>query len=77
MTLQTHDAEPVQKLMAMGILPGSSMRIDRTFATFVFTGGYRQFAVDAGTADLIQAQSRDQDSGRESTGKSLRFLPSL
>ena len=51
--LKTHDAGQVQKLMAMGVLPGSPIRLDRTFPSFVFTVGYSQFAVDAGMADLI------------------------
>ena len=54
--LKTHDAKQVQKLMAMGVLPGTPIRIDRTFPSFVFTVGFSQFAVDAGIADLIQVR---------------------
>ncbi len=56
--LRTHDAKQIQKLMAMGVLPGNPIRIDRTFPSFVFTVGFSQFAVDAGMADLIQVRRR-------------------
>ncbi|MEW6488056.1 MAG: metal-dependent transcriptional regulator [Thermodesulfobacteriota bacterium] len=67
--LKTHDAKQVQKLMAMGVLPGSAIRIDRTFPSFVFTVGYSQFAVDAGMADLIQVRRRDPGPSRGPIGK--------
>jgi DtxR family Mn-dependent transcriptional regulator len=60
--LKTYDAKQVQKLMAMGVLPGNPIRIDRTFPSFVFTVGFSQFAVDAGMADLIQVRRRDAGS---------------
>lgn len=54
--LKTHDSKQVQKLMAMGVRPGVSIRVDRTVPSFLFTIGYSQFAVDADLADLIQVR---------------------
>jgi DtxR family Mn-dependent transcriptional regulator len=36
----------LQKLMAMGVLPGVSISLLRRFPSFVFEAGYSQFAVD-------------------------------
>ena len=51
--LKTRDSKQIQKLMAMGVLPGSPVRVDRSYPSFVFTVGYSQYAVDGEMADLI------------------------
>ena len=44
--LSTRDEREVQKLMALGILPGTRIRLLRRFPSFVFQVGYSQFTVD-------------------------------
>lgn len=56
--LKTRDNKKVQKLMAMGVLPGTQIRLDRAFPSFVFTVGYSQYAVDAEMASLIYVRRR-------------------
>ncbi|MHC4561440.1 MAG: metal-dependent transcriptional regulator [Planctomycetota bacterium] len=51
--LATRDNREVQKLMAMGVLPGSSIQLIRRFPSYVFQVGYSQFTVDRSLAELI------------------------
>lgn len=51
--LQTHDAESLQKLMAMGILPRTELNLMRRTPTIVFRTGNTQFAVDENLASRI------------------------
>lgn len=51
--LSTREARHVQKLMALGVLPGSPVRLLQRFPTYVFQVGYSQFAVDRELASLI------------------------
>ncbi|WP_305046224.1 metal-dependent transcriptional regulator [Geoalkalibacter sp.] len=44
--LTTADSRKMQKLMSMGVLPGTSLRLRQTFPSFVFQIGNSQFAVD-------------------------------
>ncbi len=44
--LQMVDPHRLQKLMAMGVLPGVSLKVLRTTPTYVFEAGFSQFAVD-------------------------------
>jgi DtxR family Mn-dependent transcriptional regulator len=48
-------AEPghLQKLMAMGVLPGMALRMIQTFPSFVFQVGQTQYAVDRELADCV------------------------
>jgi DtxR family Mn-dependent transcriptional regulator len=48
-------AEPghLQKLMAMGVLPGMALRMIQTFPSFVFQVGQTQYAVDRDLADCV------------------------
>ena len=39
--------------MALGILPGVSIRLDRKFPSYVFTVGYSQFTIDRNLASKI------------------------
>ncbi len=43
----------LQKLMAMGVLPGMALKMIQTFPSFVFQAGQTQFAVDRGLADCV------------------------
>jgi DtxR family Mn-dependent transcriptional regulator len=44
--LQMNNPQRLQKLMAMGVLPGVPITLLRRFPSFVFEAGYSQFAVD-------------------------------
>lgn len=44
--LQGGDARRMQKLMAMGILPGTPIRLIRRFPSYIFQMSYSRFAVD-------------------------------
>ncbi|MCS7187681.1 MAG: metal-dependent transcriptional regulator [Armatimonadota bacterium] len=51
--IQTKDTAIMQKLMAMGILPGEPIRLIRRFPSFVFEVQQTQYAVDSEVADCI------------------------
>ncbi|MEI7898843.1 MAG: FeoA family protein [bacterium] len=51
--LQTHDKGALQKLMAMGILPGTEITLLQRYPTFVFQSGKTQFAVDKALASHV------------------------
>ncbi len=44
--IQMNDSQRLQKVMAMGILPGVEVKLNRDYPSFVFEAGYSQFAVD-------------------------------
>ncbi|WP_305041063.1 metal-dependent transcriptional regulator [Geoalkalibacter sp.] len=44
--LATGDSRKMQKLMSMGVLPGTPLALRQTFPSFVFQVGNSQFAVD-------------------------------
>lgn len=44
--IQTGTQDRMQKLMAMGVLPGVPIRLTQRFPSFAFEAGYSQFAVD-------------------------------
>jgi DtxR family transcriptional regulator, Mn-dependent transcriptional regulator len=44
--VQMNNPNRMQKLMAMGVLPGVRVRLLRRYPSFVFEAGYSQFAVD-------------------------------
>jgi DtxR family Mn-dependent transcriptional regulator len=44
--IQMNDPKRLQKLMAMGVLPGVPIALLRRFPSIVFEAGYSQFAVD-------------------------------
>ena len=52
--IKTHNHREVQKLMALGVLPGVPIRLIRKFPSFVFQLGYSQFTVDETLAKKIQ-----------------------
>ena len=43
----------LQKLMAMGVLPGMALRMIQTFPSYVFQVGQTQYAVDRDLADCV------------------------
>ncbi len=51
--LQGGDPRRMQKLMAMGVLPGSPVRLVRRFPSFIFQMSYSRFAVDGEMAGGI------------------------
>jgi len=51
--VHTGDSDKLKKLMAMGILPGEDVSLERRFPSFVFRVGYSRFAVDEGMAAAI------------------------
>jgi len=58
--LSTRDQREVQKLMAIGVLPGVRIRLIRRFPSFVFQVGYSQFTVDRQLAKMIVVHWREQ-----------------
>jgi len=57
--LKTNDRRDVQKLMALGILPGVHVRLIRRFPSYVFQLGFSQFTVDRELAEKIHVRWRD------------------
>ncbi len=51
--IQMDSPHRLQKLMAMGVLPGVPLRLLRHSPSFVFEAGYSQFAVDEEIASAI------------------------
>jgi len=51
--LAASEASKMQKLMSMGVLPGSVLVVTRTFPTYIFKVGHSEFAVDADLAREI------------------------
>ena len=55
------EAEKLQKLMAMGILPGVPIRLLQKFPSFVFQAGHTQFAVDEQIADAVYVRLVEEE----------------
>jgi DtxR family Mn-dependent transcriptional regulator len=51
--IKAGDSKKLQKLMAMGVLSGNAIFLERTFPSFVFSVGYSEYAVDADMAEAI------------------------
>ena len=58
--LQSEDPRRMQKLVALGLLPGTSLRLLQSFPALVFEAGYSQFAVDAELASGIFVRLEDE-----------------
>ncbi len=54
--VQMGDSRRLQKLMAMGILPGKAIRLVQGFPSYVFQIGHSQFAVDREIAATIHVR---------------------
>jgi len=51
--IQTEDNKKMQKLMAMGVLPGNCIRLKQTFPSYIFSVGFSEFAIDTNMAREI------------------------
>jgi len=51
--IQTEDNKKMQKLMAMGVLPGNRIRLLQSFPSYIFSVGYSEFAIDTNMAREI------------------------
>jgi len=51
--IQTEDNKKMQKLMAMGVLPGNRIRLTQTFPSYIFIVGFSEFAIDTNMAREI------------------------
>ena len=51
--IQSRQSEEIQKLMAIGILPGTSIGLIRRYPSYVFQVGNTQYAVDKNIANEI------------------------
>ncbi len=51
--INTNDNKKLQKLMAMGVLPGMPIALIQKFPSYVFQIGQSQFAVDKELAESI------------------------
>lgn len=51
--IHTKDTNKLQKLMSMGVLPGTSITLIQTFPSYVFQLGQSQFAIDKELASAI------------------------
>jgi DtxR family Mn-dependent transcriptional regulator len=51
----------MQKLIAMGIMPGALIRLVQKFPSYVFEAGYTQFAVDEQIADSIYVRLVEEE----------------
>ncbi len=58
--IQTADNKKMQKLVAMGVLPGNSIRLMQSFPSYIFRVGYSEFAVDAEMAREIFISRRSE-----------------
>lgn len=60
--IKAGDSKKLQKLMAMGVVPGNAVELNGNFPSFVFTVGYSQYAVDADMAAAIIVKRDDPGS---------------
>lgn len=49
----TKDDKKMQKLMAMGVLPGNRIVLQQSFPSYIFRVGFSEFAIDTGMAREI------------------------
>jgi DtxR family Mn-dependent transcriptional regulator len=61
--IQMNDPRRLQKLMAMGVLPGVPIALLRRSPSFVFEAGYSQFAVDKEIASDIYVRLAQETNG--------------
>ncbi|UCF30038.1 MAG: metal-dependent transcriptional regulator [bacterium] len=55
------DSEKLKKLMAMGILPGEPVALERRYPSFVFNVGFSRYAIDEGMAEAIFIRRQHPD----------------
>jgi DtxR family Mn-dependent transcriptional regulator len=51
--IQTEDSKKMQKLMAMGVLPGNRIVLTQAFPSYIFRVGFSEFAIDTAMAREI------------------------
>lgn len=51
--IQTEDNKKMQKLMAMGVLPGNKIVLVQAYPSYIFRVGYSEFAIDTNLAKEI------------------------
>jgi DtxR family Mn-dependent transcriptional regulator len=51
--IQTEDSKKMQKLMAMGVLPGNKITLVQAFPSYIFKVGFSEFAIDTNLAREI------------------------
>jgi DtxR family Mn-dependent transcriptional regulator len=51
--IQTEDNKKMQKLMAMGVLPGNRIVLIQSFPSYIFRVGFSEFAIDTNMAREI------------------------
>ncbi len=51
--IQTEDNKKMQKLMAMGVLPGNRILLMQSFPSYIFRVGFSEFAIDSAMAREI------------------------
>lgn len=51
--IQTGDDKKMQKLMAMGVLPGNKITLVQSYPSYIFRVGYSEFAIDTNLAKEI------------------------
>ncbi len=51
--IQTEDSKKMQKLMAMGVLPGNKIILVQAFPSYIFKVGFSEFAIDTNLAREI------------------------
>ncbi len=59
------ESSKLQKLMAMGILPGAPISLIQSFPSYLFQAGQTQFAVDKEIADAIYIRLVEETRARE------------
>ncbi len=64
------ESSQLQKLIAMGILPGAPITLEQSFPSYVFQIGQTQFAVDKDIADAIYVRLVEPEPIPESSEKS-------
>ena len=57
--IQTGDSKKMQKLVAIGVLPGNRIHLLQSYPSYIFRVGYSEFAVDANMAHEIFVRPQD------------------
>ncbi len=57
--INTRDHKKLQKIMAMGVLPGMPITLIQKFPSYVFQVGQSQFAIDKELASCIYVRLKD------------------
>jgi len=58
--LYAPEADKLQKLMAMGVLPGAPVKLVQSFPSYVFQAGMSQFATDREMSDAIYVRLTEE-----------------